>query len=255
MRRTQAALRYPAPMLELSFRPLVRDDFPLLSRWLAEPHVAKWWCSPSDMAYVEQEYGPAIDGTDPTELFILQIAGQAVAQPIGLFQRYLLDDYPDWAAAVGFPGAAGIDYLIGEPGLVGQGIGSRAIRAFSADVLARYPDANAVVAAPQQANFASWKALERAGFGASLGRPARIRRPGRRRPGLRLPPAPLMPPHGSRFELPVCPFVVLGIEVRGERKADLRAAAIACPRPHAAALRFHQPLADRKPQANSGRLR
>ena len=168
MRRTQAALRYPAPMLELSFRPLLRDDFPLLSRWLAEPHVAKWWCSPSDMAYVEQEYGPAIDGTDPTELFILQIAGQAVAQPIGepigLFQRYLLDDYPDWAAAVGFPGAAGIDYLVGEPGLVGQGIGSRAIRAFSADVLPRYPAANAVVAAPQQANFASWKALERAGF-------------------------------------------------------------------------------------------
>ena len=158
--QTTAALRYPDPMPALSFRPLVRDDFAMLSRWLAEPHVAKWWCSPSDMAYIEHEYGPAIDGADPTELFVLQREDQ----PIGLFQRYLLDDYPDWAAAVGFTGAAGIDYLIGEPALVGQGIGSRAIRIFTADALARYPGANAVVAAPQQANLASWKALERAGF-------------------------------------------------------------------------------------------
>src|SRR6185437_1620197 len=126
--QTTAALRYPAPMPGLSFRPLVRDDFAMLSRWLAEPHVAKWWCSPSDMAYIEHEYGPAIDGADPTELFVLQREDQ----PIGLFQRYLLDDYPDWAAAVGFTGAAAIDYLIGEPALVGQGLGSRAIRLFTA---------------------------------------------------------------------------------------------------------------------------
>ena len=60
--------------------------------------------------------------------------------------------------------ASRIDYLIGEPEYVGRGLGSQAIREFTAMAFARYPEASAVVAAPQQVNVASWKALERAGF-------------------------------------------------------------------------------------------
>jgi aminoglycoside 6'-N-acetyltransferase len=112
------------------------------------------------MDYVEEHYGPSVDGLEPTERFIIQVDGE----PAGMIQRYLLADYPAWAEAVGLSDAAGIDYLIGEVEFTGKGFGSRAIKQFAAGVLDRYRETAAVVAAPQQANVASWRALERAGF-------------------------------------------------------------------------------------------
>jgi aminoglycoside 6'-N-acetyltransferase len=147
-------------MSEIDFRPLRREDFAPLARWLGAPHVAKWWLSPATMDYVEEHYGPSVDGLEPTEHFVIQVDGE----PAGMIQRYLLADYPAWAESVGLGDTAGIDYLIGEPAFTGKGLGSRAIKQFAAAVLYRYPEATAVVAAPQQANVASWRALERAGF-------------------------------------------------------------------------------------------
>ncbi|HWC33704.1 MAG TPA: hypothetical protein VG650_02640 [Mycobacteriales bacterium] len=59
-------------MAEVSFRPLSRDDLPQLFDWLRRPHVAQWWRDvPADLGVVEAEYGPCIDGDDPTELFVV----------------------------------------------------------------------------------------------------------------------------------------------------------------------------------------
>ncbi len=87
----------------------------------------------------------------------------------GIIQRYLVDDEPAWARAVTATGvvsgpAAGIDYLIGDPALTGRGYGTAAITAFTSLTFGRYPEAESVVAAPQQANAASWRVLERAGY-------------------------------------------------------------------------------------------
>jgi aminoglycoside 6'-N-acetyltransferase len=144
----------------VSFRPLGRSDFPLVCRWLASPHVARWWMDPADPASVEARYGPSVDGRDPTEVFIIETQ----RQDIGLIQRYRFRDNPAWERAVGIAGAAGIDYLIGERDRVGRGLGAAAIAAFTAGVFAAYPDVHAVVAVAQQANTASWRALERTGF-------------------------------------------------------------------------------------------
>ena len=146
-------------------RPLARADLARLSGWLAEPHVARWWRDPNDLAAVTATYQPCIDGTDPTEVFVIEAEGR----PAGFIQRYLTADDPDWDRAVQATGAvtgcsAGIDYLIGEPGLCGHGYGTAAIALFTALTFRRYPQARAVVAAPQQDNVASWRALERAGF-------------------------------------------------------------------------------------------
>jgi aminoglycoside 6'-N-acetyltransferase len=81
-----------------------------------------------------------------------------------VIQRYRHCDHPDWDRAVGIPNAGGIDYYIGEPDHLRRGVGSAAIAAFAIDTLHRYPDIDWVVAAPQQANVASWRALEGAGF-------------------------------------------------------------------------------------------
>jgi RimJ/RimL family protein N-acetyltransferase len=144
----------------LTFRPLDHADLPVLAGWIAAEHVARWWGEPADLASVEAKYGPRIGGQGVAEELVIELDGR----PIGLIQRYRHRDHPGWDAAIAIPDAAGIDYLIGLPDLVGIGLGPAVIRAFVPTVFEAYPDAEVVVAAPQQANVASWRALEKAGF-------------------------------------------------------------------------------------------
>lgn len=150
----------PIPQDEITFRPLTAADFALLERWLRAPHVRAWWGEPIDAARVAAEYGPCLDGSDPTRIFIIVLVGR----PVGFIQRYRHEDNPEWDRAVGVPRAAGIDYLIGEPDIIGRGIGSQAIARFSPLVFDAYPDLEVIVAAPQHANRASCRALEKAGY-------------------------------------------------------------------------------------------
>jgi pantetheine-phosphate adenylyltransferase len=164
--RLPASERLPATRLRnppgpVTVRPLSRDHFPLLGRWLAMPHVQAWWgTEPVTSADVERKYGPRADGTDPTVVFVIELAGQ----PVGIIQCYRHADHADWDRAVGVPAAAGIDYLIGEPAHCGHGVGSAAITRFAPQVFARYPNVAVIVAVPQAANHASRRALEKAGF-------------------------------------------------------------------------------------------
>jgi aminoglycoside 6'-N-acetyltransferase len=147
---------------------MTRADFALLATWLRAPHVEDWfpWLH-DDMepsAAVEAEYGPCIDGLDPTELFVIETDGV----PVGFIQRYRISDNPDWAVALSVVGetgdAVGFDYAIGVLAVTGRGVGSEAIRQLLADTFGSYPEVNAVIVAMQQANRASWRALERVGF-------------------------------------------------------------------------------------------
>lgn len=146
------------------FVPLRSSDLPDLAVWLARPHVLHWWREPSDLVSVEQNYGPLAEGLDPTEGFIVHFSDR----PIGYVQRYFIDEHPDWRetirGALGQAGGIGIDYLIGEPDLVGRGIGRRLISQFVGVSWNRYPSAERMVVALQQENTASWKALEASGF-------------------------------------------------------------------------------------------
>ena len=146
--------------VDLSFRPLTRADFPVLCLWIAAPHVAQWWREDPSPSAVERAYGPAVDGQDPTEMFVVALGGRDV----GFVQRYLLDDHPDWSAALGITDAAGIDYLLGETDVVGTGVGSAMVDAFTLSTLDRYPDTSCVAVAVQQANGRSWRALENGGY-------------------------------------------------------------------------------------------
>jgi len=146
--------------LPVSFRPLERADFALLARWLALPHVAPWWPDEPTVSAVEASYGGTIDGTDPTEGFIIELGGR----PVGFIQRYRLDDYPSWSAALGIERAAGIDYLIGVPELTGVGLGPVIVDSFTVLTFERYADVERMGVAVQQANHRSWRALEKAGY-------------------------------------------------------------------------------------------
>ncbi len=105
-----------------------------------------------------------LDGTDPTEGFIVHHSDRQV----GFVQRYLIVDDPDWRetvrSAIGEDDGIGIDYLIGERGLVGKGLGRQMISEFIDQSWRRYHSEDRVVVALQQENIASWKALEECGF-------------------------------------------------------------------------------------------
>jgi aminoglycoside 6'-N-acetyltransferase len=149
------------PPDRVTVRPLTRDDFVLLHRWLNAAHVRTWWrgesTTPDD---IERKYGPRVDGLEPTRVFIIQAAGRDV----GIIQCYRHADHPDWNRAVGIPAAAGIDYLVGEVDQLGRGVGSTAIASFRRHVFALYPEVDTLVAVPQADNGASRRALEKAGF-------------------------------------------------------------------------------------------
>lgn len=153
--------------MALCFRPLARSDFPLLAQWLRAQHVATWWREAHSLESIEQKYGPRVDGTEPTAVFVVEVDGE----PVGMIQRYRIGDHPEWERAMAVAlipsDAVGIDYLIGVPALTGKGLGPEIIVRFVEDTLHQHPNASAIAVGVQQANRRSWRALEKAGFDRS----------------------------------------------------------------------------------------
>jgi aminoglycoside 6'-N-acetyltransferase len=149
---------------DIAFHPLSRDAFPLVSTWLAAPHVAPWWQEDASQNAIEARYGPFVDGDEPGEVFIVEWRGE----PVGLIQRYRFADEPEWRAVMSVAGtpvdAAGVDYLIGNADLIGHGLGPAVISSFVAETWVSYPDVSAVVANVSAGNRRSWRALEKCGF-------------------------------------------------------------------------------------------
>ena len=107
---------------------------------------------PRDLAAAERHYGPALDGADPTRLWVLELNGRSV----GMLQDYRVADHPEYALLTAKPDAVGVDYLIGDPSWVGRGIGTRMLWAYLRDVVRpHYPAVAEVFAAPDHRNAAS----------------------------------------------------------------------------------------------------
>ena len=149
----------------VDLRPMTRADSTLLAGWLAQPHVHRWWNHEFTPEAVERDFGAALDGDEPTELFIVSLE----ARPIGLLQAYRIADYLEYvdelAPVVELPAAAAsIDYLIGEPDAVGRGVGRAMLWAAAERVWTWEPPVSCLIVPVSSANIASWTALLRAGF-------------------------------------------------------------------------------------------
>jgi RimJ/RimL family protein N-acetyltransferase len=143
------------------FRALRREDLPHLQRWLAAPHVAKWWRQSAASEVVNAEYIARIEGREPTYLYVIEHAGRA----IGFIQWAHFRDYPEHALRIGAgSGAAAIDLAIGELDAVGRGLGSRVIRAFVEQVVFDDPNISTCITDPEQDNTRSLRAFAKAGF-------------------------------------------------------------------------------------------
>jgi 8-oxo-dGTP pyrophosphatase MutT (NUDIX family) len=154
------------PRVEVGFRPMAHADLPDVVAWVNAPHVAKWWDNESpDLAGAERHYGPAIDGVDPTRLWVLEVDGA----PAGFVQDYRIGDHPDYALLTGLPDAVGFDYAIGDARWVNRGIGTRMLWSYLRDVVVpAYPAATQLHAAPDHRNTASLRVLDKLGFRQGL---------------------------------------------------------------------------------------
>jgi RimJ/RimL family protein N-acetyltransferase len=148
--------------VEIAFRPLLADDLPLLHEWLQREHVRRWWGDEyNELDSVVAHYRPAIDGTDPTDLYLILLD----ATPRGYIETYLVVDHPPYEEHVQVgPRVAGVDLFLADAELLGRGLGPRVLEAFVDEVVLARDDVDAVIATPQCENVASIRAFEKAGF-------------------------------------------------------------------------------------------
>ncbi len=165
--REVAGLVAAVPSATIGFRPLVRGDLEDLVRWVAQPHVAPWWSGgPKDLDSAKRYYGARIDGQEVTRCFVVEVAGRSV----GLVQDYLVADHPDYAVLTGEPDAIGVDYLVGDPSWIGNGMVTRLMWTYLRRVVRpQYPDGPTVFAAPDHRNAVSLRVLDKVGFKRGLG--------------------------------------------------------------------------------------
>ena len=133
------------------FRPMQAGDLPLIARWLALPHVRKWWGEPAEQyALVSGDLNePAMDQ------YVVEADGRAFAY----LQCY---DLTAWNSGFGAQpeGTRGIDLFIGEPDMIGHG--SALISRFVKDRLQQ--GQRRIVTDPDPANLRAIRAYEKAGF-------------------------------------------------------------------------------------------
>ena len=143
----------------IEFEPLRQADLALVEEWLGREHVRRWWRDVIEESIAE--YERAIAGLDPSDHYLIVVDGR----PVGMIETYLVSDHPDWEAIVKVgEGVAGVDLLIGEEELTGQGLGPRVLERFAHEIVFSQPDTHACVAAVDEANRRSWRAFETAGF-------------------------------------------------------------------------------------------
>lgn len=152
-------------MGSISFRRVIRADFPLLAGWLAQPHVERWWNHEFTPEAMERDFGPVADGAEPSEDNMVLLDDR----PIGLIQYSRYEDYPEYieelSPMMSLPdGAVTIDYLIGNRELTGRGLGSAMIASFAEHIWSENPNASCIIVPVNSANQASWRALLKAGF-------------------------------------------------------------------------------------------
>lgn len=117
----------------VSFRLLRPEDLSLFHAWVQRPHVAQWWDAPRTAEDIVAEYLPVAEGRSSTRAYIASLG----ATPIGFIQSYGVVDSGDgrWTGETD-PGARGIDQFLVDGDRLGQGLGTRMIRAFLHELFA-----------------------------------------------------------------------------------------------------------------------
>ncbi|MBV0912657.1 GNAT family N-acetyltransferase [Anianabacter salinae] len=138
---------------DYGFRPVARSDYPLLRRWLAEPHVRAWWGDPEEeIALIEADMD-----SGPTDMRIVTVDGA----PFAYVQDYPAHHWPMPQYEAFASGARAVDTFLGEPAFAGKGHAAAYLRARAGVLRDRFP---AVLVDPDPDNARAIRAYTSAGF-------------------------------------------------------------------------------------------
>ena len=140
-------------------------DYELLVRWLNEPHVRQWWdpdAPPATAETVRADYRAYTKAGAATTACIIESDGR----PIGYIQCYPWSGDEEYARTVGLDlveGEWGLDVLVGEPDMIGSGVGSRAVELLCEHVI-RDRGAPSVALVTEATNTRAHRAYQKIGF-------------------------------------------------------------------------------------------
>lgn len=135
---------------------LTRDALPRIDRWLRQPHVARWWDDPPEVAL--RHVAAHIDSAEVAPFLAL-----ADGRPIGYLQVYHANPDPFWSGHDLPRETFGLDLFIGEAAALGHGWGPRFIDLALRRLFA-VPEVARVQIDPAPENAAAIRAYEKSGF-------------------------------------------------------------------------------------------
>ena len=142
-----------------TFRPLRVDDLPNVVAWQQSPAAAPWFPKLT-LAEAHERFGPRLDGRSPVRMLVLHRRGVDV----GYAQLYRVADLPPGDVIPAEASDVGVDFCIGLPTLIGQGLGTILIQELVELSQWTFPTATGVVSCPDHRNHASRRVLEKNGF-------------------------------------------------------------------------------------------
>lgn len=150
--------------MNISFASLSKSHFPLLLKWLEEPHVKLRW--DRDINYTEtlvkEKYASYVDGyklengvKKAISCYIIYVDDN----PIGYIQIYNAYDFARKAPLIDLPESlAAIDFFIGDADYIGKNIGAEVLKVFD------YQGYKNILVDLSLDNIAAIKTYEKAGF-------------------------------------------------------------------------------------------
>ena len=150
-------------MGSFSFKKIKESDLLLLSKWLEEPHVKKWW--------------PILEKDELLSEFLQRIRSKDTFgyivnlddKPIGYIQYYFVDGKTDktglWLPKdILTKSVIGTDQFIGDPNKIGKGHGTKFIKEFIEFIFKNELDVKTVIVDPDPKNIAAIRCYEKIGF-------------------------------------------------------------------------------------------
>jgi AacA4 family aminoglycoside N(6')-acetyltransferase len=145
----------------VTLRPMTEGDLETLHGWLNRPHIVEWWGGGHPtLDEVRAKYLPRVLAADNVTPYI----GMLGSKPFAYAQSYVaLGSADGWWDDETDPGVRGIDQSIGEPDLLGKGLGTLLVRALG-DMLLADPAVTRLQTDPDPRNLRAIRCYEKAGF-------------------------------------------------------------------------------------------
>lgn len=141
--------------MRYSFKPMTRNDYPLIRDWLAQPHIGGWWGdADTEIALMEDDF--ATGKTD------MRLVLDAQNTPFAYVQDYDAHAFSMPQYADQPPKSRALDTFLGDPDYLGQGHASAYLTQRATELTAQ--GAPCILVDPDIHNTRAIATYQKAGF-------------------------------------------------------------------------------------------